>query len=123
MSAATTTHRVLTPAMPPIASTAIEAMFPPEAWYYDPISRKGLPWSGVRPCSCGSVRFLFITRGVGDRDHGVYCQACYERPDDRYRLRRKSDLIYATLDTRTKEVTATMPVHEVLELRARMPKC
>jgi hypothetical protein len=108
-------ERPITVAMDP------ETLFPPEAWYYDPISRKGLPYASVRPCSCGGTLFLFVTRGVGDRDHSVVCEACY-RGRFAYRLQRKHDLAYAVLDTRTKTVTATRPVAEVLELRARMPK-
>ena len=135
MSAATRTtrtHRLPDPApraergegrgvTPTDGSAAIEAMFPAKDWYFDPVSRSGVPYDGMRPCSCGSVRFLFVSRIADDRGH-VVCEHCYGREDDRYRLRRKHDLIYATLDTRTKEVTATMPVHEVLAFRAKLPK-
>jgi hypothetical protein len=102
-------------------SAVAPAMFPPDRWYFDPVSRAGLPYDRVRPCSCGCTRFLFVTRGVSDRDHSVVCEACYQGPF-KYRLWRKHDLVYATLDTRTKTVTPTRPVAEVLALRARMPK-
>jgi hypothetical protein len=93
-------------------------LFDPKHWFYDPVSRRGLPYDGMRPCSCGSLIYLFITRGIGDRDHHVFCETCYADP--RYRLSRPQDLIYAKLDKRTKTVTYTRSIEQILEMRKRI---
>lgn len=93
-------------------------LFDPALWFYDPVCRRGLPYDLMRPCSCGCTRFLFVTRGLDDRDHHVCCERCY--PDPRYRLSRLHDLTYAWLDVRTKRVTYTRPVAETIAMRGRI---
>lgn len=102
----------------PAAAPDPSALFDPKFWFYDIIARVGLPYDLMKPCSCGSFSFVFITRGINSRDHHVYCERCL--PDPRYRMSRPQDLIYAKLDVRTKVVTYTMPIEQILDLRKRI---
>lgn len=110
------------PVLEPLKSAVDEAakLFDPKLWFYDRVSRKGLPYDLMRACSCGCRVFNMVMRGPGDRDCHVVCQVCYK--DSRYRLWHKNDIVYATLDVRTKRVTYTRPIAETIAMRAKMPK-
>jgi hypothetical protein len=116
-----TARRVVPPPPPePDADADADAasrLFDPALYHYDPVSRCGLPYDGMRPCSCGCTQFMLVMRGEDTRCH-VICQACYG--DVRFRLARPDDLVYGHLDKRTKVVTYNRPLGELIAMRSRI---
>lgn len=112
--------RSLKPVAAPDTPLDHAAMFPELEWIYDPISRTAIARSALRPCSCGSTRFVYIARGSGTSDFHVYCEQCRAVP--RFHMARKGDLVYARLDVATGLVTYSMSHDDIRRRVAAMAR-
>lgn len=76
--------------------------FPPDGWIFDRISGKAIPLDSLRPCECGGTEFTWVFRSTG-LPGGLFCSACYD--DKRFKMAKRGDVPYATIDARTGEAT------------------
>lgn len=74
----------------PLASFSAVA----DAWVFDEVAETALARSDLRPCGCGSTRFVLVMRGDGSACH-AYCGSCHGRHGST--LARKDDVVYGEL--------------------------
>lgn len=92
-------------------------LFPADRWIYDPVSKSAIARDLLKPCPCGSTRFVYVARPGrvrGQIDAHVYCRQCWE--NRRFHMNRKGDVVYADLDAMTGRVTYTRQEDEVRRL-------